>query len=139
MILYNNPDFLSFVLVPELFYLPLRVICHSMLLFKQFSFVVFIQEKTAPLDIRKAFYNAHRQMENISAKMESAAENLQKCFENLLHEDDLLQRAASMTSVQYNSLKEPFDGLLGRKDSAILHWLQLSWNSPSSNQGGNST
>ena len=68
-------------------------------------------------------------MDHTTAKLQSAAEELQRCFENLLHEDDLHQRASSMTTLQYESLKEPFDGLVARKDSAILHWLQLSFSS----------
>ena len=47
----------------------------------------------------------------------------------MLHEDDLHQRASSMTTFQYQSLKEPFDGLVVQRDSAILHWLQLSLSS----------
>ena len=47
----------------------------------------------------------------------------------MLHEDDLHQRASSMSTLQYQSLKEPFDGLVARRDSAILHWLQLSLSS----------
>ena len=68
-------------------------------------------------------------MDHTTAKLQSAAEELQRCFENLLHEDDLHQRASSMTTLQYESLKEPFDGLVARKDSAILNWLQLSFSS----------
>ena len=68
-------------------------------------------------------------MDHTTAKLQSAAEELQRCFENLLHEDDLHQRASSMTTLQYQSLKEPFDGLVARRDSAILHWLQLSLSS----------
>ena len=68
-------------------------------------------------------------MDHTTAKLQSAAEELQRCFENLLHEDDLHQRASSMSTLQYQSLKEPFDGLVARKDSAIVHWLQLSLSS----------
>ena len=75
-------------------------------------------------------------MDHTTAKLQSAAEDLKRCFENVLHEDDLRQRASSsMTVIHYQSLKEPFDGFFGRKDSAILHWLNLSWNSANPNQG----
>ena len=75
-------------------------------------------------------------MDHTTAKLQSAAEDLKRCFENLLHEDDLRQRASSsMTVMHYQSLKEPFDGFFGRKDSAILQWLNLSWNSANPNQG----
>ena len=73
-------------------------------------------------------------MDDITGKLQRAAEDLKSCFENVLHEDDLHERAKSMTEVQYESLKSL---VLGAKGSAILHWLQLSSNSGNPNLGGN--
>ena len=76
-------------------------------------------------------------MDHTTAKLQAAADDLKRCFENLLHEDDLRQRASSMTDALYQSLKEPFIGRVGPKESVMLHWLQLAWNSGNPNLGGN--
>ena len=99
--------------------------------------VFSIQDKSAPLHIRRAFYDAHAEMDHTTTKLQSAAEDLKKCLENVLHEDHLRQHAPSMTDTHYQSLKEPFLGIFGRRDSAVLHWLQVSWNSVNPDQGGN--
>ena len=72
-------------------------------------------------------------MDDITGKLQAAADDLKSCFENVLHEDDLHQRAKSMTETQYESLRSL---VLGGKGSAILHWLQLSWNSENPSLGG---
>ena len=77
------------------------------------------------------------EMDHTTAKLQTAADDLKKCHENVLHEDDLHERASSMTETQYQSLKDPLVGRAGPKDSAMLFWLKLSWNSADPNLGGN--
>lgn len=73
-------------------------------------------------------------MENL----ETATQGLQKCLENVLHEDELRYRALSMTAAHYESLKQPFVEIAGYRGSAMLQWLQLSVNSANqASQGGN--
>lgn len=74
-------------------------------------------------------------MDHTTTKLQAAAEDLKKCLENVLHEDDLQNRAPSMTSAHYESLKRVFAGRVGHKESAMLHWLQLSMNSENPGQG----
>ena len=74
-------------------------------------------------------------MDHITTKLQGAAEDLKKCLENVLHEDDLNNRAPSMTADHYESLKQVLVGSVGHRDNAILHWLQLSINSANDNQG----
>lgn len=74
-------------------------------------------------------------MDHTTTKLQAAAEDLKKCLENVLHEDDLHNRAPSMTSAHYESLKQVFAGRVGHKESAMLHWLQLSMNSENPGQG----
>ena len=98
-------------------------------------FVYILQEKKVPLHIRRAFFDAHSEMDHTTTKLEAAAQDLQKCLENILHEDDLHQRASSMTADHYQSLRQVFAGRVGHKESAMLHWLQLSMNSENPGQG----
>ena len=88
-----------------------------------------LQDKKAPLHIRRAYYDAHQEMDHTTAKLEAAANDLKRCLENVLHEDDLRQCAPSMTEALYNSLKERLEGRIGPRDSVMLHWLQLALNS----------
>ena len=68
--------------------------------------------------------------------LETATQALQKCLENVLHEDELRYRAMSMTDAHYQSLRQPFvETTTLYRGSAMLQWLQLSVNS--ANQGGN--
>ena len=76
------------------------------------------------------------EMDHTTAKLQNAAEDLKKCHENVLHEDDLHQRSFSMTDAHYQSLKLPLEGGIGPRDSAMLYWLQLSLNSSNPNPGG---
>ena len=70
--------------------------------------------------------------------LETATQGLQKCLENVLHEDELRYRAKSMTDAHYQSLKQPFVETLGHRWSALLQWLQLSANSANqASHGGN--
>ncbi|KAJ7333525.1 NFX1-type zinc finger-containing protein 1 [Desmophyllum pertusum] len=92
------------------------------------------KDKSVPLHIRRAFYDAHQEMDHITTKLQGAAEDLKKCLENVLHEDDLNNRAPSMTADHYESLKQVLVGSVGHKENAILHWLQLSINSANDNQ-----
>lgn len=94
-----------------------------------------LQDKSVPLHIRRAFYDAHSEMDHTTSKLQAAAEDLKKCLENVLHEDDLNKRASSMTDAHYQSLKQIFAGGIGHKDSAMLHWLQLSMNLENPGQG----
>ena len=87
------------------------------------------QDKKAPLHIRRAYCDAHEEMDHTTAKLEAAANDLKRCLENVLHEDDLRQCAPSMTEALYNSLKERLEGRIGPRDSVMLHWLQLALNS----------
>lgn len=87
------------------------------------------QEKRAPLHIRRAFFDAHQEMDHTTAQLQAAADDLKRCLENVLHEEDLHQRAPSMTAALYQSLREPFEGRVGPRDSVILQWLHLAWNS----------
>ena len=93
------------------------------------------QDKSVPLHIRRAFYDAHSEMDHTTTKLQGAAEDLKKCLENVLHEDDLHNRAPSMTAAHYQSLRQVFAGRVGHKESAMLHWLQLSMNSEIPGQG----
>ena len=68
-------------------------------------------------------------------KLNAETQALQKCHENVLHEDEMRYRAQSMTAAHYESLRQPFVEIAGRKWSAMLHWLQLFVNS--ANLGGN--
>lgn len=71
-------------------------------------------------------------------KLETATQGLQKCLENVLHEDELRYRAQSMTDAHYKSLKQPFVETAGHRWSAMLQWLQLSANSVNqASHGGN--
>lgn len=71
-------------------------------------------------------------------KLETATQDLQKCLENVLHEDELRFRAKSMTDAHYESLKLQFVQTAGSRGSAMLHWLQLTANSANqASQGGN--
>lgn len=71
-------------------------------------------------------------------KLETATQVLQKCLENVLHEDELRYRAKSMTYAHYESLKQPFVETGGNRWSAMLQWLQLSANSANqASHGGN--
>lgn len=106
-----------------------------MYLFKDFCLWFIWQEKSAPVHIRRAFYDAHSEMDHTTTKLQGAAEDLKKCLENVVHEDDLHNRAASMTAAHYGSLKQVFAGRVGHKESAMLHWLQLSMNSAFPGQG----
>ena len=76
-------------------------------------------------------------MEHTMNTLQTAAEGLKKCLEKVLHEDDLKNRAPSMTAAHFESLKQPFVERVGNKESAMLHWLQLSVNSANASQGGN--
>ena len=98
-------------------------------------FVYILQDKKVPLHIRRAFYDAHSEMDHTTTKLEAAAQDLKKCLENILHEDDLQTRARSMTADHYQSLKQMLAGRVGgHKESAMLHWLQLSMNSGQGNE-----
>jgi len=71
-------------------------------------------------------------------KLETATQGLQKCLENVLHEDELRFRAKSMTDAHYESLKLQFVQTAGSRGSGMLHWLQLTVNSANqASQGGN--
>ena len=88
------------------------------------------------MHIRRAFYDAHTEMDHTTTKLQAAAEDLKKCLENVLHEDDLQNRAPSMTDTHYQSLRQVLVGRVGvLKESAMLHWLQLSMNSAIPGQG----
>ena len=78
------------------------------------------------------------EIDQSTAKLEGAAEDLKRCSENLIHEDDIHGRAPeSMTSAQYHSLKAgPFQGGSDPGNSVMLQWLQLALNSASLNFGG---
>ena len=96
------------------------------------------QDKSVPHSIREDLYEAHQMMESTLKELETANQTLQQCQENVLHEDQLRYRAESMTSAQYESLKQPFVEKDGHdKESAIMHWLQLSVNAVNPSQGGN--
>ena len=70
--------------------------------------------------------------------LETATQGLQKCLENVLHEDELRYRANSMTDALYQSLKQPFVETVGHRWSAMSQWLQLSTNSANqASYGGN--
>ena len=70
--------------------------------------------------------------------LETATKDLQKCLENVLHEDELHHRAQSMRDTHYESLRQPFVETAGHKGSAMLQWLQLSVNSANqTSQRGN--
>ena len=90
--------------------------------------IYILQDKSVPLHIRRAFYDAHSEMDQTTSKLQGAADDLKKCLENVLHEDDLHKRAPSMTATHYQSLKQMFPGGVGHKESVMLHWLQLSMN-----------
>lgn len=68
-------------------------------------------------------------------KLDAETQALQKCHENVLHEDEMRYRAQSMTAAHYESLRHPFGEIAGHKWSAMLQWLQLFVNS--ANLGGN--
>ncbi|XP_068745969.1 NFX1-type zinc finger-containing protein 1-like isoform X4 [Montipora capricornis] len=85
------------------------------------------KEKKIPLHIRRAYYDAHQEMEHTTASLENAAEDLKRCHENVIHEDDIRRRAPSMTDTLYHSLKADLLQADSR-NSVMLHWLQLSWN-----------
>ena len=77
------------------------------------------------------------EIDQSTAKLEGAAEDLKRCSENLIHEDDIRERAPSMTLAQYHSLKAgPFQGGGDARNSVMLQWLQLALNSASLNFGG---
>lgn len=105
--------------------------------FVNFFLLYPAQDKKAPLHIRRAYYDVHQEMDHTTTKLQSAAEDLKKCFESVLHEDALHNRAPSMTEAHYDSLKQVFLGRVGHKESAMLYWLQLSINSADPGQGGN--
>ena len=71
------------------------------------------------------------------AKLETATQGLQKCLENVLHEDELRFRAKSMTDAHYESLKQSFVETAGHRWSAMFQWLQLSANSAGTSHAGN--
>ena len=101
-----------------------------------FSLLCTGQDKKAPLHIRRAYYDAHQEMDHTTTKLQGAAEDLKKCYENVLHEDALHQRVPSMTGAHYDSLRQVFAGRGGHKESAMLYWLQLSLDADPG-QGGN--
>ena len=68
-------------------------------------------------------------------KLQTETQALQKCHENVLHEDELHHRAQSMTGAHYESLRQPFVEVAEYKWSAMLQWLQLFVTS--ANMGGN--
>ena len=77
------------------------------------------------------------EIDQSTAKLEGAAEDLKRCSENLIHEDDIRERAPSMTLTQYHSLKAgPFQGGSDPRNSVMLQWLKLALNSTSLNFGG---
>ncbi|KAJ7333532.1 NFX1-type zinc finger-containing protein 1 [Desmophyllum pertusum] len=94
------------------------------------------KDKKVPQYIRQALYEAHKAMEHTTNTLQTAAEGLKKCLENVLHEDGLYNRASSMTAAHYESLKQPFVERVEKKESAMLHWLQLSMNSANASQEG---
>ena len=84
------------------------------------------KEKTASREIRRAFHDIYSELEVINEQMQRATESLQKCMENVVHEDELTE-SGIMTEEQYLSLisrccvTRP-----GRKRaSALLKWLNL--------------
>ena len=71
-------------------------------------------------------------------KLETETQGLQKCLENILHEEELRYRTVSMTDSHYESLKQPFVETAGHRGSAMLQWLQLSVSAANqASQGGN--
>ena len=68
-------------------------------------------------------------------KLQAETQALQKCYENVLHEDELHHRVQSMTGAHYESLRQPFVEVAEYKWSAMLQWLQLFVTS--ANMGGN--
>ena len=68
-------------------------------------------------------------------KLQAETQALQKCHENVLHEDELHHRAQSMTDAHYESLRQPSVEIAEPKQSAMLQWLQLFVTS--ANMGGN--
>lgn len=111
------------------------MLLQSCILITSFFLILTRQEKAAPKHIRRAFYDAHTEMDHTTTRLQAAAEDLKKCLENVLHEDDLHNHAPSMTDAHYQSLKQVLVGRLGHKESAMLHWLQLSMNSAIPGQG----
>lgn len=102
--------------------------------------VLFVwQDKSVPHSIREDLYEAHKMMESTLAELETANETLEKCQREVLHEDQLLHRANSMTAAQYESLQQPFVNKDDEHEekSAIMHWLQLTLNAVNPSQGGN--
>ena len=75
-------------------------------------------------------------MDHTTTKLQGAAEDLKKCYENVVHEDNLHQSVPSMTSAHYDSLRQVFAGRSGLKEIAMLYLLQLSLNADPG-QGGN--
>ena len=74
-------------------------------------------------------------MEHTTANLENAAEDLKRCHENVIHEDDIHRRAPSMTDALYRSLKAvPIQA--DSRNSVMLHWLQLAWNAVNLGLGG---
>ena len=87
------------------------------------------------MHIRRAYYDAHVEVEHTTANLENAAEDLKRCHENVIHEDDIHRRASSMTDALYYSLKaDPLQA--HSRNSVMLHWLQLAWNAGNSGVGG---
>ncbi|XP_068745964.1 NFX1-type zinc finger-containing protein 1-like [Montipora capricornis] len=85
------------------------------------------KEKKIPLHIRRAYYDAHVEVEHTTTNLENAAEDLKRCHENVIHEDDIHRRASSMTDALYYSLKaDPLQA--DSRNSVMLHWLQPAWN-----------
>lgn len=77
------------------------------------------------------------EVDQSTAKLEGAAEDLKRCSENLIHEESIRERAPSMTLTQYHSLKAgPFQEGGDPRNSVMLQWLQLASNSASLNFGG---
>lgn len=77
------------------------------------------------------------EVDQSTSRLEGAAEDLKRCSENLIHEDDIHERANSMTLDQYKSLRAvAFQAGGDPRNSALLQWLQLPLNLASLNFGG---
>lgn len=75
-------------------------------------------------------------MVHTKRRVETAADGLQRCHYNVLHENEFRYCAQSMTPAHYESLTKPFVEKVGYKESAIMHWLQLAINLENPRQGG---
>ena len=74
-------------------------------------------------------------MELTQSKVNHASGRLQRCHEDVLHEDELRNHAQSMTAAHYESLKQPFVEIAKNNESCIVHWLQLSMDLANPKQG----